>query len=171
MVFVGAVPDRKWCIWVMNPARIRFTVPVTYKETIMSKFYSLVVAFVVCVLCVAMVKAEEATQTPVVAPTPVVDVDAVAAEIAEKAKADFMSAYARQQEKSAAAAARASRSWSQFGKDAGTAVYGTARYGVLMAGAGLSNADGYVSSAVAVPSAYAANAAFSLGASASAAAK
>ena len=50
-------------------------------------------------------------------------------------------------------------------------MYGAAKYGVCMAGAGLANADGYVAAGVAVPSAYVANGAWSLGAQASAAAK
>jgi hypothetical protein len=126
-----------------------------------------------CVLvcfCCSLVRGEEAQQPqvwvlrdPAVHGPATVNVEDAANAAGEKAKADFLEAYSKQQEKASAAAARAARTWGKFAQDSGKAVYATGRYGVLMAGAGVANADGYVAYVVEAPSDYVKKTAFGLG--------
>jgi hypothetical protein len=123
----------------------------------MSKFiYCVAVLFCLC----SVVRAAEP-----------VNVEQAAQEAGEKAAQSVRDAQAKAQQRAADAARRASRTWTECAKENGSYAYSVGKYGVMMAGAGVANADGYVAAAVAIPSTYVGTQAFGLGASMSAAAK
>lgn len=139
----------------------------------MNKFYTLVAALLV-VTCTSMVKADGLQEAAsAVTETAVKAANSVAAGVQEgvaKAAAPaaapslatkIAEAEAKVQARQMEAARRAGLSFFEARGEDVSKVWGATKWGALQVGRGVSNADGYVGAAIAIPTGYVAGTAFS----------